>query len=61
MGSEECNCEICDEVKWIRLSCSECGKKICEDCRDDNCVVGELCEECHMDKFIIKIEKQYKN
>ena len=53
MGSEECNCEICEEMKWIRISCSECGKKICEDCRDD-CVVGELCEECDIKEFMKK-------
>jgi hypothetical protein len=45
MGSSECYCNICDELKWIRINCNECGACICEDCREN--MIDEMCEECY--------------
>jgi hypothetical protein len=53
MGSDECYCEMCDQLKWIRITC-ECGKCICEDCREN--MIDEMCEECYYD-LENKIEK----
>lgn len=48
MGSFEGCCSVCYELKWIRVTCEECGCCICEDCREDH-IIDENCEECHYD------------
>lgn len=46
MRPEENCCRVCEETKLVRMSCEECGKAVCDDCRVD--LRGELCEECYL-------------
>ena len=51
MGSFDSECEMCNEEKSIRIECN-CGRCICEDCRNDWWIcIENMCYYCFEEKI----------